>query len=178
MLRIAFLAIFALVVSGCGTDSTSTENGHDHDHEGHDHGSDGHGTDDHTYSSAMCQAAESLDPLAMEYAEAGTNFSAAIQMLSPSWPAQEPNTWSLVITDATGATRDDVTASLRPWMPTHGHGVSPLDYTGTAQGADGVYEFEAFTLSMAGVWEVTVTVTDATDSSIEEELVFRFCVDP
>lgn len=92
---------------------------------------------------------------------------------SPAPPAKGDNTWTLRLTDATGAPVDGATVTLVPFMPDHGHG-SAVKPTVTFTGSDGKYAVSRVYLAMAGYWEITVTVVRGATS---DEARFGFCID-
>lgn len=66
---------------------------------------------------------------------------------------------------ADGEAVDGALLNVKPWMPDHGHGISPGPEV-TVQGA-GRYE-AAWVFSMPGYWELTLTVDadDGQDSAV------------
>ncbi|MEN0063653.1 MAG: FixH family protein [Myxococcota bacterium] len=81
------------------------------------------------------------------------------------------NAWTLSVTDAGGAPLTGLTPLVRPWMPLHGHGVSPTHYPGE-EVADGVYQVEIFDVIMPGLWEFHVELNDQGD-----EATFALCAE-
>ncbi len=65
------------------------------------------------------------------------------------------NQWTLAIANADGSAATGLEPRVRPFMPLHGHGVSPETYAGT-ETSDGVYEIETFDLIMPGLWNLHV----------------------
>lgn len=91
---------------------------------------------------------------------------------SPRAPDRGLNTWRIKVTDNAGQPMTDVKVILRPWMPDHGHGTTPLDIEATATGD--TYEAGPFNLFMGGFWRFTVKVEEGTEA---EEAVFGFCIE-
>ena len=87
-------------------------------------------------------------------------------------PDRGNNTWTLEVLDASRARVRGATVTMRPWMPDHGHGTTPLDIGATE--ADGVYSFGPFDLFMGGFWEFGVRVQ--TDSA-DDRATFGFCLE-
>lgn len=80
------------------------------------------------------------------------------------------NQWSLMITDAAGQPVTGLSPMIRPFMPLHGHGVSPERYAGT-EGADGTYSFESFDVIMPGLWDFHVELSPT------DEALFSLCAE-
>ena len=157
--------VLALVIGlsgvSCGTDADSN-----HDEDQHD---------DMELEADDCGGAENLDMAMLGLKKDGAegHFSVALEAADPLPTEKGENTWTLEITDGEGATVDDATVVVTPFMPDHGHGVSPPDYAGASGGSGGLYEVPTFNLIMPGVWELTVAVSRET---IADEAVFRLCV--
>ncbi len=90
---------------------------------------------------------------------------------NPTPPDVGDNSWVVEVSDASGALTG-LQLSVRPWMPLHGHGVSPPTYGSTDHG-DGTYTIDAFDLIMPGTWEFTVDV--GVSDAAPDEAVFSFC---
>ncbi len=75
----------------------------------------------------------------------------------------------LEITDASGAPRDGLTVTVKPWMPAHDHGSS--ETTVTAQGG-GKYLVTNVYLYMSGVWQLQLGFSGPVhdDASLQFEL--------
>jgi hypothetical protein len=87
----------------------------------------------------------------------------------PAPPYKGENTWTFRLSDAEGADTG-LAPVLTPWMPLHGHGLVPPDYTG-AESDPGVYVMPPFNLTMPGQWEFTVDVGGG------DSVVYTFCVE-
>lgn len=103
-------------------------------------------------------------------AAAASGVVVAISSAEPTPPDVGDNTWVLSVVDGAGAPVAGLAPVLTPWMPMHGHGLAPPDYTGIDQG-DGTYVIPTFDLVMPGLWEFTVDLGD------DDEAVFRFCAE-
>jgi hypothetical protein len=88
---------------------------------------------------------------------------------SPQPPAVGNDDVQLEITDASGAARDGLTVTVKPWMPAHDHGTSETSVT--PQGA-GKYLVTNVYLYMSGVWQLQIAFSGPVndDASIEFEL--------
>jgi hypothetical protein len=78
------------------------------------------------------------------------------------------NNWTFSLSNA-GGPLAGAAPVLTPWMPLHGHGLVPPDYTG-AETDPGTYPIPPFNLSMSGQWEFTV------DAGSGDEVKYTFCV--
>lgn len=90
--------------------------------------------------------------------------------VTPEPPDVEENTWTIEVLDDQGTPVSGLSVRVRPWMPLHGHGISPRYYAGADQG-DGTYTIDTFRLTMPGTWEFFVDV--AGDDS--EIATFALC---
>ena len=83
------------------------------------------------------------------------------------------NTMKLEVRDESGAPVDNATIVVTPFMPVHGHGsaVAPLV---TSVGG-GTYDVTKVYLSMAGLWQLKVSVTRP--GAAPQEALFQFCLD-
>ncbi len=69
----------------------------------------------------------------------------------------------LLITDETGAPRDDLSLSVLPWMPDMGHGASS-DPSVEPMG-NGRYDVYGVAMFMPGRWELRTEITGSVDDS-------------
>ena len=114
---------------------------------------------------ADCTGAETFVE-GMEVTSTG-GYIVALASASPAPPDVGDNTWTLQIRTTDGpATGLEV--RLRPWMPLHGHGLSPATYAGT-EVSDGTYDIEMFDVIMPGLWEFKVEIGEG------DEAVFPLC---
>lgn len=95
-----------------------------------------------------------------------------IQSAVPSPPDVGDNRWVLELVDDGGNAVMGAPVRVRPWMPLHGHGLSPRTYAGEDLG-DGRYQVATFDLIMPGTWEFTVDITE--DGS--ETALFALCAE-
>jgi hypothetical protein len=93
---------------------------------------------------------------------------------SPTPPDVGDNAWTLEVLDAAGAPEEGLQLELLPWMPLHGHGLSPPTY-GSTEAGGGTYELETFDLIMPGLWQFTIDAGIATGEP--DEAVFMFCAE-
>ncbi len=117
------------------------------------------------------------DPLAEMYLpdmqKTGTHgvLKFALVQSEPGPPIKGNNTWTMKLTDLSGAPVTDATFKVKPFMPYHGHGTSVVP-TVTPKGDS--YEIGPLYLYMRGIWQVTL---DAKTASKSDSAVFSFCVD-
>jgi len=91
----------------------------------------------------------------------------------PEPPDVGANTWTLEVRDSSGAPTPAANVSMKPWMPDHGHGTTPLILEPTDAG-DGTYPFDTFDLFMPGRWDFHVYVGD---NDPPAEALFTFCLE-
>lgn len=77
-----------------------------------------------------------------------------IEVATPAPPDVGDNSWQISIADAAGPV-SGLAPVVTPWMPLHGHGLTPADYAGS-EGALGTYQIATFDVIMPGLWEFTV----------------------
>ncbi len=94
---------------------------------------------------------------------------------TPGPPDRGDNMWLFQVVDASGAMMDGATVVVKPFMPEHGHGSTPAEFTATAVGSEGKYNVGPVNFFMPGLWELTVKVTPAGLS--EQQVKFGFCVE-
>lgn len=106
----------------------------------------------------------------MQVPGAGKVFTFVLVSSNPSPPADETNTWTLQILDASGNPVNGVTGTATPTMPFMSHGTIPVDWTAAG---NGTYTLTPLYLFMAGFWEVAITAEAGgkTDSAS-----FYFCI--
>ena len=161
MRYIAILAIFALV--GC-----SSDDGDNHNHEDeHANNHENNTTANNSSSSGVDTYVDGL----MKMGDEG-NFHIMLMSATPAPPDLGENTWTFRIIDADDNPINGAKVTVEPFMPAHGHGTSPAEFTATFS-EDGTYEVGPMDLFMPGVWETTVRVegesTDATKFNFELE---------
>jgi hypothetical protein len=93
-----------------------------------------------------------------------------ITTAQPAPPDVGDNVWTLSVRGDTGPV-EGLAIVVTPWMPQHGHGLTPPDYAG-AEVEAGVYEVGPFDLIMPGLWEFTVEL-----GSEEDTAKFAFCAE-
>ncbi len=93
-----------------------------------------------------------------------------LESSDPAPPIKGNNNWMLKVLDATGAPVTGATLMVVPKMPDHGHGTSIVP-TITPMGD--TYRIGNVNLFMAGLWEVTISVSSGMNSDYG---VFSFCI--
>lgn len=136
-------------------------------------GDDG-GTNGHADAAPVnCATEDRADPyVAGMTAEGSAGYSVKLVQSTPAPPAKGDNTWELQLLDGTTPV-DGATLELVPFMPDHGHG-TPIGAEVTAGGSDGMYTATPVNLWMPGYWEVTVNITDGSNT---DSVVFKTCID-
>lgn len=148
----------AVVLVGCGGKDLDTDSG-EHTH---------HHTD-------SCDDGEVDDYIAGIHRQGDAGFTVTIRAADPSPPDVGRNTWTLEVTDPSGAeVNEGGSVVVVPWMPLHGHGTTPPDYFGAAN-EDGTWTVPEVDLFMPGLWELTFEVADAAGTS--DSVLFRFCLE-
>jgi YtkA-like len=100
-------------------------------------------------------------------------FNVTLVESVPGPPAIGNDTWTLLVKDASGAAMSGATITVKPWMPDHGHGTS-VNATITPAAADGTYTVTPLYLFMAGLWQITFTITSSTGAT--DQVVFSYCL--
>jgi hypothetical protein len=98
------------------------------------------------------------------------HYTIAILQASPAPPHIGDNTWTVRVTDASGAPVDGATLILGTWMPAHEH-PGGRGTTVTPKG-DGTYELAPVNFNMDELWETTITV----EASETDSVMFPFCI--
>lgn len=94
--------------------------------------------------------------------------------VDPEPPDKGENTWTVRTDLAGGGALGGAMVTITPFMPEHGHGSTPADFTATA-GTDGVAVVGPMDLFMAGLWELTVSADDGAGTS--DHATFTFCLE-
>ncbi|MEX1367713.1 MAG: FixH family protein [Nannocystaceae bacterium] len=122
---------------------------------------------------SICDDEDRVDDFVVNLAKDGARHTVTLVQAEPAEPIRGDNAWTVMITDASGAAMEGIALDARPWMPDHGHG-SAVEESVTELGA-GEYEIEPLNLFMAGLWEVTLVLTDADGEA--DEVMFAVCVE-
>ena len=134
--------------------------------------------DDNSANSPMhsCGTAYTIDTfkLGMQKSTKEQHFTITLTAASPAPPDMGYNDWTIAVTGQNSNALESASITLTPFMPEHGHGTSPADFSGVATGTAGEYSIERFPLTMSGIWQITINVDD---SSKNDEAVFTFCAE-
>jgi hypothetical protein len=98
-------------------------------------------------------------------------FTVAVDAASE--PDVGPNDWVLTITDGSMPV-PGASVVVEPWMPAHGHGITPATYIGVQADVPGNYAIPTFDLIMPGVWEFRV---DVSEGMVSDTAAFSFCAE-
>jgi hypothetical protein len=99
-------------------------------------------------------------------------LTASLVAGDPSPPIIGTNSWTLQLTDHSGAPVSGATITAKPWMPDHGHGTS-VTPTVMAAAAAGQYTVGPLYFFMAGLWQVTFSIQQG---SAMDQVVFSVCL--
>jgi YtkA-like len=94
----------------------------------------------------------------------------ALLEAEPAPPDIGDNRWVVEVTDARGCAVSDAGLVVTPWMPLHGHGLSPAVYA-SSEAEPGLYAVDVFDLIMPGLWEFTIELQDG------DAVQFAFCAE-
>lgn len=121
-----------------------------------------------------CEVEHRDDAYALGLTKHGAWSQVAFVDALPAPPSRGDNTWTMEVRDGTGAALTDLEIVVDPFMPDHAHGTTiRCDVSETD--VPGRYLLEPVNLFMPGLWEVTLALRGAQG---EDEVVFRFCIDP
>ena len=160
------LALALAPVLGCDGDGMEMEMDED--------AADEEAGDEDAYASD-CTTEMRADRYALGLRKIGSEFTVQFVDALPAPPERGDNTWRVMVMDQGGAGMTDLAIAAAPFMPDHQHGTTVK--TEVTEGEiPGEYVLEPVNLFMPGLWEVTLAMTapDGTD----DDVVFRFCVDP
>jgi hypothetical protein len=133
-----------------------------------DDASDGDGHN-HTHPEG-CEAADTFAPNLSKTGRGGVTVT--IMEGTPAIPGVNmDNSWSVRVTDDSGAPLEGGRLLMDQDMPEHGHGV-PRQAVSTEMGG-GVYEIDQVLFTMAGLWVVPIEVSKG---SLTDTVEFRFCI--
>lgn len=131
------------------------------------------GGDDAGTKASRCAEETRADDFRIGLAHQGERLVVEIADAEPSMPIRSDNTWTFEVSDTAGTPMEGMSVSVVPFMPDHSHG-TPVQAEVTELG-EGTYVADPVNLYMAGLWEVTMTITD--DEGVADEVVFRVCVE-
>lgn len=121
--------------------------------------------------STGCETA--FDTFEDGFSVTSTNGSFTVAVTADAEPDVGDNDWVLTVTDGTNPV-PAASVVVEPWMPAHGHGITPPTYIGAAGDAAGVYVVPTFNLIMPGVWEFKI---DISEGMVSDTAVFTFCAE-
>lgn len=94
----------------------------------------------------------------------------------PAVPDVGNNVWEVSVTDAAGTPQAGCTATVVPFMPDHGHGITEQPTWTESTTEVGVYTIDNMDWIMPGYWEVTIQ--DLTCGATgPEDPIFGFCAE-
>jgi hypothetical protein len=130
-------------------------------------------SDDAADASACASYSGAVDSYGADLSKAGSagQIQFVLMNAQPAPPAKGNNTWTLKLLGATGTPIQNVTISIKTWMPMmrHGSSIAPRQ----AANADDTYSISNLYLTMDGIWQVTFT---AQSGSMKDTAMYTFCV--
>ena len=131
------------------------------------------GEDDNQAQRSACALETRADTFVQDIEKTGETLVVRLVEGQPVPPEVGNNTWSFEILDGV-APVTTATISVKPWMPDHGQGTTPLFLDATYSEESGHYLLDAMDLFMPGYWTFTFEIEH---QSIREEVVFGFCLE-
>jgi hypothetical protein len=162
----AGLCIAALAaLAGCGSSETT----------GTSTGTSTGTTTTTTTDTSVCMVGPTPETFALGLTEASTDGSLKMTLVaaSPAPPAKGENSWTLKVTDGSGAPVTGASFTVKPYMPEHVHGTSIVPQM-TPASQPGVYDVGILEFFMPGIWQTTITRDQ--DAGAPEAVVFTFCI--
>jgi hypothetical protein len=123
----------------------------------------------------VCASETRDDTYMLGLTKAGEQIQVRFVDAVPAPPARFENTWTVEVLDMDGMLLDDVSIEVTPFMPDHNHGTTVVTHVEPGENP-GEYVFDPVSLHMAGLWEVTIDVTLADETT--DSVVFAFCINP
>jgi hypothetical protein len=160
MLSLRFASLLgAALLAPCSSSSTTDDGG-------------GGGDDSSVVS---CAGDSRVDTYTANLTKASASGTVKVTLIAsdPAPPLRGTNSWTLRVTDASGAAIPGATIDVTPFMPDHGHGTSVRAVV--TPNADGTFGVTPLYLFMPGVWRVTVSVGVGGEGA-HEDVAFFFCV--
>jgi hypothetical protein len=106
--------------------------------------------------------------------KSGDVFAIRLLEATPGPPEVGINQWSLALYEGDSRV-DTATISVRPWMPDHGHGTTPMTHQARrVVGSEATHELGPFDFFMPGFWTITFHVEHQSKS---DEIVYGFCLE-
>jgi hypothetical protein len=142
----------------------------------HHHAESSSEADTSDTNDASCAQETRDDTYELGLEKSGEHVTVRFVDAVPAPPARFDNMWMLEVVDATtNMPLVEVDLEVEPYMPDHMHGTS-IACEVTAMPEPGQVKLEPVNLFMPGMWEVRLNFT--LDEGLEDQVVFRFCVDP
>ena len=122
---------------------------------------------------SSCAAETRADTFALGLEKSVEDYRLVLKSAAPTTPEVGPNTWDFELFRGVDQVKT-ATVSLKPWMPDHGHGTTPLFWDSTYLESEQRYQAGPFNLIMPGFWTFTFSILDGT---VEKEIAFGFCLE-
>gem|GEM_PF-1445321 len=122
---------------------------------------------------SACVSETRADLFSLGLEKSVDDYRVVLKSAEPTTPEIGPNTWDFELFRGSDAV-ETATVSMRPWMPDHGHGTTPLFWDSSFLEQEQRYQVGPFNLIMPGFWTFTFLVVDG---ATEKEIVFGFCLE-
>jgi len=103
----------------------------------------------------------------------GNVFTVSLLEAKPGPPERGENEWTFELSKDELRV-DTATISVKPWMPDHGHGTTPLFFDAKRPQPDQAFDLGPFDFFMPGYWTLTFSIES---ESITDEVIFGFCIE-
>lgn len=134
---------------------------------------DNSGTDAGTTPDAAASSCGYNAFAGQQLSDATSGLQATLTTLTPQPAERGDNTWTLHITNASGAALTGAHVLLHPFMAAHGHGTTPADFDAVENPA-GTYTVGPFNLFMPGDWTVTLRIQQTGQADVD--IPFHACI--
>ncbi len=131
------------------------------------------GTEEGQRQVSACSGETRADTYVQGLEKSGDIYRIRLLEAIPGPPEVGDNQWTFELYKDAGKV-STATITVRPWMPDHGHGTTPMYYQATASSNSDTFELGAIDLFMPGFWTMTFQVDEP---SVSDEIVFGFCLE-
>jgi len=142
-------------------------------------GSGGASTDSSGIAFSTCTTEKRAVPYrpGIEVTSSAGLFTVKLVQSVPGPPVKGNEVWTIEVDDATTTpttSLDNLTVSVTPWMPDHGHGTNPVNVTASGGGE---YGLDPLYLYMAGYWEIRLAIISGTGATATaDEAMIPICI--
>jgi len=133
----------------------------------------GDDSDGHAHATP-CAGETRADTYVQGLEKSGDVYAIRLLEAMPGPPEVGINQWSLAVYEGDTMVKT-ATISVRPWMPDHGHGTTPMNHQARlAVDPQATHELGPVDFFMPGFWTITFQVEH---ESKNDEIVFGFCLE-